>query len=274
MRSVLLPMLIGLALLSACSGPQPTSRTPSPTCAPIMLAGYPDAGIFYLRDFTPMPVAPQGPLQCFTSAREALAAGLKPAPPPPGGVQLDDGIYLLPPEASLHAACVRAAAVVRFPVPCPGLIPMHRGPVSCPTQDYGPNAGGTDCVENSGAGAPGGILDTFTFAQSDMVLPETYVGITSGTNHIWIVGVPANSRLAPFRASCGTPVPEAAGPAVFGHPSSWLECPEGGSMHSGHTLLRWSDGPVLYVISLHGYGALNRQIAQTLANALDLVSPP
>ena len=95
-----------------------------------------------------------------------------------------------------------------------------------------------------------------------------------GTNYIFIIGVPADSRLAPFRASCGTPVPEAAGPAVFGHPSIWLECPSGGGMHSGHTMLRWSDGSVFYVISLHGYGALNRQIAQTLANALDLVSPP
>ena len=46
------------------------------------------------------------------------------------------------------------------------------------------------------------------------------------------------------------------------------------AMHSGHTLLRWSDGSVLYVISLHGYCALNRQIAQTLADAVDLVSPP
>jgi hypothetical protein len=239
-----------------------------------MTAAYPDSGIFYIRDYTPLPVPPLGPLQCFGSVFEALGAGLKPAPPPPGGVLLDDGIYLLPPDASLHATCVRAAAVVHFPVPCPALIPMHRAAVSCPIRDFGPNTGGMDCVENSGAGLPGGTLDTFVFAQQDMVLPETYVGITSGTNHIFIIGVRADSRLAPFRASCGTPVPEAAGPAVFGHPSIWLECPSGGGMHSGHTMLRWSDGSVFYVISLHGYGALNRQIAQTLANALDLVSPP
>jgi hypothetical protein len=268
-------ILAGLALLSACSrSPSgPAAATPIPTCAPILVAGYPDAGIFYVRDYTPMPVV-QGPPQCFSSVREALGAGLKPAPPPPGGILLDEGIYLLPPDALLHAACVRAAAVVHFPVPCPGLIPMHRAAVSCPTQDYGTNTGGTDCVENSGAGLPGGTLDTFTFAQSDMVLPETYVGIASGTNHIFIIGVRADSRLAAFRASCGTPVAEVAGPAVFGHPSSWLECPAGGSMHSGHTLLRWSGGPVVYAISLHGYGARNRQIAQTLADAVDLVSPP
>ena len=270
-----LVLLAVASLIAACSASGLTASA-APTCAPAMAAGYPDAGIFFVRGYTPMTEPPAGPLACYRSTADAIAAGLKPAPPPPGGVLTEDGIYLVAADASLHAACVRAAAVARFAIPCPGLVPMHRAPVSCPTKDTAPNAGGTDCLENSGAGQPGGKLDAFTYEQSDMVLPETYVGTAPGANHIWIIGVKADSKLAPLRANCAPPGAETKGPTINERPSVWLECPDGSSMHAGHTVLRWlgDRDDVIYAVSLHGYGPVDRRIALALANAIVLVGPP
>jgi hypothetical protein len=261
-------------LIAGCASA--SSVGPGPSCAPALVTGYPDSGIFYLRDHTPAKDRPSGRVTCFNSVRAALASGLQPAPPPPGGVLTEDGIYFVAADQALHAACVRAATITRFAVPCPGLVPMHRDAAICPTKDSAPNAGGTDCVENSGAGSPGGRLDTFTYAQSDLVLPDTYVGTAPGANHIWIIGVRADSRLAPLRANCATRGTEAPGPKILERPTVWLECPDGPSMHAGHTVLRWSGDrdDVLYAVSLHGYGAVSRRIALALANAIVLVGPP
>jgi hypothetical protein len=266
-------LVAAAALAAACS--QAPVAAPIPSCAPSLIPGYPDAGIYYVRDYAPKPEPPSGKLMCFSSVLDAIAAGLRPAPPPPGGVLTDDAIYLVAADQALHATCVRAAALARFAIPCPGLVPMHRAAVNCPTRETAPNAGGPDCLE-SAAGSSGGRVDAFIYGQSDMVLPDTYVGTAPSESHIWIIGVRADSTLAPPRASCATSVPEVPGPEIFDRPSVWLECPDGTSLHSGHTVLRWSGDreDVLYAVSLHGYGPAPRRIALALANAIVLVGPP
>ena len=211
--------------------------------------------------------------------RVLLLAGLlsactsmpRPKPSQASGSVVIDGVELVPADQALTEACGRAARIVGFPVPCPGLVIAHREPVGCPTVDLNVWAGGTDCVENSAAGNPydaTGRLDTFTFQQSDMVLPPDYVGTATAANHIWIVGVRDDSRLALVRSGCLGDETR-AGPVLFDVPSSWVDCPASASgMHACHRLLRWQKNGATYVISLHGQTAVNERIELEIAKHL------
>ncbi len=185
-----------------------------------------------------------------------------------------DGVQLVAADQALTDACGRAARVVRFAVPCPGLLIAHREPVSCPTVDINVWAGGKDCVENSAAGNPNdatGRLDTFTFQQSDMVLPPDYVGTATAANHMWIVGVRNDSKLAFVRSGC-VGEETRAGPVLLDGPSTWVDCPAAASgMHAGHRLLRWQKDGVTYVVSLHGQTSINERIELELARHLVFV---
>jgi hypothetical protein len=207
----------------------------------------------------------------------ASACGAAPAPAGTGrSPDSIDGVQLVATDATLTEACTRAAGVLQFTVPCPGLIPLPRTPVGCPTIDISEFAGGKDCAENSGAGvAPKGVLDIFTFIEPDMVLPSSYMGTGPGANHLFIIGVRADSKLVAFRAGCaGEPEAIRPGPIIFGAQASWVDCgPEGAGMHSGHRMLRWAADGVLYVVSLHGQTAINERLEQVIANGLVMVAP-
>jgi hypothetical protein len=179
------------------------------------------------------------------------------------------GILLVPAERSLREACARAAAVGGFTVPCPRLIIQHRAPEGegCPTKDLA-YAGGKDCLEDSAAGsstAPS-RRDAFTYLQNDIVL--------DGALHLWIVGVKADSRLAPFRTGCVGSERSELGPDLGGVPTMWVECSDGGSMHSGHVLLRWSKDSVIYAVSLHGHTSANREVELAIAQSIEYIDAP
>lgn len=272
--------VVGAAILivaAACSLAGSGSSPPATAhgCASTDVAGYIPAREYYISGFTPAPRLGRLPDRCFHTVGQALKAGFRPAPAPTEGELLGDGIYLVPVTQPLQDACRRAATVVGFAVPCPGLLLMSQNPIRCPTEDFpAPHSGGKDCVEDSAKSASlPSSLDTFTLQQTDMVLPDTYLGTASGANHMYVVGVAKASRLAPFRTACNGPETVEPGPLVRGQPASWVECPAGSSMHSGHVLLRWSEGSTLYVVSLHTHSAINRQIELAVAGRLVMVSP-
>jgi hypothetical protein len=187
---------------------------------------------------------------------------------PHGAVRVA-GVLLVPAETSLEESCTRAAAAGGFTVPCPRLIIQHRAALGegCPTEDH-PYAGGTDCLEDSAAGVPTAPSrrDTFTYVQNDIVL--------DGGLHLFIVGVRSDSRLASFRTGCVGSERSEPGPALEGLSTTWIECPDGSSMNSGHVLLRWAKGDVIYAVSLHGHTSVNREVELAIARGIKYIEPP
>lgn len=228
---------------------------------------------YYFPNYTPQPGRDLANPRCFSSGDAARFAHYQPAPPTAGGIYLGNDIYLAPPPSSLEEACHRAALKLGFAVPCPGLVVMYLIAPGCPSEDLSPKAGGQNCVENSAAGNPGApdYYDTFTFQQNDMALPPTYVGTASAAGHLWVIGVRDESTLFRFRTGCDDAGLTEPGPTLLGRPSTWVECRNGNTMHSGHTLLRWQIGGITYVVSLHGHSSVNREIIIAIAEHLAYV---
>jgi hypothetical protein len=61
---------------------------------------------------------------------------------------------------------------------------------------------------------------------------------------------------------------------MAGHPAAWTFCSEGSTLDSGHTDLTWTQGPVVYTVSLHGHSDLNKELALALAENLHPISKP
>ena len=184
---------------------------------------------------------------------------------PPGSVRVA-GVLLVPAESSLEESCRRAAAAGGFTVPCPGLIIQHRAPVGegCPSEDLA--YAGKDCLEVTPEGTPLSRRDSFLYTQNDIVL--------DGGLHLFIAGVRSDSRLAPFRTGCVGSERSEPGPDLDGEPTVWIECPDASSMNSGHVLLRWAKGDVIYAISLHGHTSVNREVELAIARNLKYIEPP
>lgn len=138
----------------------------------------------------------------------------------------------------------------------------HRAPVgeTCPLQDAGPG-GFKDCLELPTVGTR---RDIFLYTQNDLVLP--------GALHLFIVGIRRTSDLVSYRVGCGDdPEVRAQGPRLSGVSTEWVECPDGSSMNSGHVLLRWERGEVVYAISLHGHTDTNRSVELAIADRIEYV---
>jgi hypothetical protein len=180
------------------------------------------------------------------------------------------GVLLVPAEPSLRASCARAATLGGFVVPCPRLVIAHRAAIgeSCPDRDR-PNAGGKDCLADSAAGNPDlpSLRDAFMYTQNDVVL--------DGALHLFVFGVKRDSRLLASWTGCGgsegTP---SAGPDLSGIATSWIECSgEIGGGNSGHVLLRWTRGDVVYAVSLHGHTQVNRDVELAIAQNIEYIAP-
>lgn len=175
------------------------------------------------------------------------------------------GVELVPAEAALRASCSRAAALLGFAVPCPGLLIAHRAAVGegCPDQ----HVTHPDCLEDESAQDPPlpAPLAAFTYVQNDVVLDGAY--------HLYVVGVRETSRLAPYRTGCIGPEVTQAGPELSGTTSTWVECPDGTAMNSGHVLLRWSRDAVVYAVSLHGHNTVNRSVELAIARNIAYIAP-
>jgi hypothetical protein len=186
---------------------------------------------------------------------------------PSSGLRVS-GVLLVTADPSLRASCVRAAAAGGFEVPCPRLVIEHRAAVGegCPQEPFSPNR---DCLEDSAAGNPNlpHVRDSFVYLQNDLVL--------GGALHLLVFGVKRDSRLRPFRASCAEAAESTSpGPDLSGLAASWVECAgEVSGMNSGHVLLRWTRGDVVYAVSLHGHTQVNRDVELAIAQNIEYVGP-
>lgn len=103
--------------------------------------------------------------------------------------------------------------------------------------------------------------------QTDIVL--------TGALHLFVFGVKRDSRLLSFRAGCGgLDGATSAGPDVSGSAGSWIECGvDASGVNSGHVLLRWSRGDVVYAVSLHGHTQINRDVELAIAENIEYIGP-
>ena len=177
------------------------------------------------------------------------------------------GVLLVAADPALRAACVRAAHAGGFEVPCPRLVIEHRGAIgeACPEEPLSPLR---DCLEDSAPSDPKPhVRDSFVYIQNDLVL--------DGALHLFVVGIKSDSLLRPFRVGCGDAAESASsGPDLLGLGTTWVECAgEASGMNSGHVLLRWSRGDVIYAVSLHGHTQVNRDVELAIARNIEYVGP-
>jgi hypothetical protein len=61
---------------------------------------------------------------------------------------------------------------------------------------------------------------------------------------------------------------------VADRPATWILCPSGSSLDSGHTILQWATKDIVNGVSIHGYSPVNRKLALVLARRLAPAKPP
>jgi hypothetical protein len=197
----------------------------------------------------------------------AIACSSDPLGNAPSSSVRVSGVLLVAADPGLRAACVRAAHAGGFEVPCPRLVIEHRGAIgeACPQEPLSPLR---DCLEDSAPSDPKPhIRDSFVYIQNDLVL--------DGALHLFVVGVKSDSLLRPFRVGCGDAAEStSSGPELLGFGTTWVECAgETSGMNSGHVLLRWSRGDVIYAVSLHGHTQVNRDVELAIARNIEYVGP-
>ena len=247
--------LVVLAL-SACGGSHPAAPPGAAPfragrvflCPGVSFPGYERRHLFYPPRFPATPPATVRPTRCFVTTEQARAAGYRPAPLPSKDVAVGP-IYLVPAEPFLEIRCRHAAARVGFAVPCPGLLPS--------------------------AGTVAGIYpDKGSFVMEwDFGGPSGYKGIPSGSsNHMFFMA--ARGELSPTgrNSFAGCPSQRELGRTpVRGHQGVVYACASGSDfMNSGHVLVRWREGGVVYEVSLHSPTAVNRTIAEKVAASIRL----
>jgi len=203
----------------------------------------------YAPNDSSRPSASVRPDRCFASLDEAIRAGFS-LPPPSSGGFLIDGIYLIPPTASLMTICQDGARRLGLTVLCPGIVPgSSESIVPCDRRD---------CVFLRA------LVLTFTFSG-----PPGYVGIPwePGANHLFVLEARAGRERAALFLGCEGP--QSTEPvSVRGRPGEWIRCEDGETMNAGHIMLVWSDRGVRYVVSLHSDTFTNRVIAAAVADRL------
>jgi hypothetical protein len=228
--------------------------------------------------------APPGrPVRCFASQAEEVRAGFRPAPTPPGDV-IVDGVYLVPTSASLGAVCARAAAKLRYAVPCPSMLPnpARGGPSSrCGAAAALPFPGNPSCVANirgfdyslyEGSYRPAPALYAFLFAQGVFAVPPSWVsasGIVS--SGLVIVGAPpsATGALRSMLCAGGTIMARAV---VNGRQATVRECHNSAS-NATQTLLSWTQNGIVYDVAVFGPVSSTGSLAEAVAQRIHLVSP-
>jgi hypothetical protein len=83
---------------------------------------YAQEELFYPSNHPSVPASTVRPDRCFSSAKDAMAAGFAPAPPPPWW-EVVAGIYFMPANPPLIAQCRQAAHEMGFSAPCPSFVP-------------------------------------------------------------------------------------------------------------------------------------------------------
>jgi hypothetical protein len=274
-------------------GPPVVSPSPSGGTAPIgtgaeaFCPGWTFAAFASTKAFVP-PNYPgsssaEPPTRCYSTSAEAAHDGFRPAPTPPGDVVVD-GVYLVPTSIELGAVCARAAAKLRYAVPCPTMLPNPgpgEGHPSCGQRLSYPLGPAPGCVTDlhqyayafvNGEYRPKPPLDAFVLGQSDFAVPPTWVGpagLVSAT--VIVVAAPAGAR-RDLRTMLCREGRATDTTVVDGRTAQVREClyPVNGSTQ---TVLSWTRARTAYYVAISGpeFGAT--RIVEAIAQRVELVPP-
>ena len=224
---------------------------------------------YYPTNHPLLPPQTVQPARCFRTTADAEAAGYTLALPPRDGA-LIAGIYLVRAGDEVDQECITAAFQLGFRVPCPTLLPWT----------------GTDLsIDLCGFDKP---IDVCV-EQNAFTLNEEGFALAAGHElpflpHLLMVALKSGDPvrdpeferdlLCPDGEQVGTDTVRAQNsdqelPAVY------IDCPLAGPPPmAGHLILRWTDGGVVYEVSLHGNTEENVLLLQTIAANLQVVGPP
>ena len=178
-----------------------------------------------------------------------MVAGFRRAVTPANDLRIGD-LYLVPAERALTRFCRVGAARAHIPVPCPTRVPAPSGSV-------------IDCGGATPCATPGRFV-----LEGDFTGPLGYVGAGNGAGHLWfLAATPRNRDLI----ECGGAEPLSGRVSILERRATWLECPPGSELNSGHVLLEWRRENVVYVVSVHGVTPLNRRLTVALARQVRFV---
>jgi hypothetical protein len=237
-------------------------------------AAYLPEHVFYPPNHPGRPPQELRPASCFSSAAEAVGAGYSLAPPPPG-VQVMGGIYLV--RANAFPLCDLAGAALGFPVPCPTRLPsagLESATPACAVASSrtGCVLGGVFALEYAGfalpPGAVSGVVPLFAhhFAPG-IEAPHLVLSAFEWTD-------PSLDRTLAEALYChdGERVGEwttglANGARMRGEV---VDCPHQLRPNGGHRVLRWSRNGVSYQLSVHGHTDRNMSVLVAVASNLFL----
>lgn len=217
---------------------------------PFPVKAYAD-GEFFPREHPGAPSLSRRPEACYGDPDRARAAGYELGPPPPG-VEVAGGLYLVPVLTPARDACRDLSAEVGFTVPCPRRLPWP--------------ANGSTCLPDTCTYAGGVLIE-----QRGFPVPDGWC--TGCDAHVVIVAMPADDH-PPETVGCG---PDGPGLLTNEGALEFVNCPKGrpwlprigGDPHADHTLTGWRSEMVVYAISVEGHGPRQREFLTALVSSLD-----
>jgi hypothetical protein len=209
---------------------------------------------------TPPPTI--SPVACYRTAAQAAEAGYRPAPLPPGAMEVA-GVYLAPTGPRFWQSCRQAAHLLGFAAPCPALLPSP--PPGAPAPRLCAEPG--DCLRGQ----------ALLFSLEGFQVPVDYRGAPGGQELGGYLSIAAN----PSGAAAGGLVTgcqdqrRAAATTVHRVRAVLADCPEAGQSTSfgGTVVLRWLERGTVVTVGLVGLGSVNRRLATVIGDHLQLVAP-
>ena len=170
-------------------------------------------------------------------------------------------VTLEEPRPEILRFCQRGADRLGWPVPCPGLLPAHH------------LFANTELCRICLAKGIFLLEEVFEGPPSYVGMPDMD-GSTSNVGHLNIWSVP-RERLDAARLGCPARGRAGATVEVGGEVARWVICPavRDPPQDSGHVMLEWSVGGIVYAVSVHTDSREDRRLALLIAQSLVFVEP-
>lgn len=162
-----------------------------------------------------------------------------------------ESVELTETDEVLRVQCQDAADLLRFPVPCPGVLPVTRAPVHCQTPS---DFAGAEITPKEGCALGAG----FILAPRLIADPDIY--------HLIIEGAMT------AREDCGGQDPQTP-IKVNGAHAVIIQCNQLAGLVAGHTLLRYRADGVFVEVSVHGHTDQDRRIVVGVAESVEMIPP-
>jgi hypothetical protein len=167
------------------------------------------------------------------------------------------GLTMVKPTSEVVRYCQAAADRLDWAILCPSLLPAD---------PYFPD---TCCLQKG-----------FFLIQEVFSGPPSYVGMpaadgsASPVGHLNIWSIP-RSTIDTAGVGCTSNGGPGGTIEMNGAAALWTACPAGRDppQDSGHILLQWSDGGIIYAVSVHTDTRVNRHLTLFIAEHLVLVEP-